>query len=82
MRGREREGRRDRMILVESVAGVLFVAIGLSGLIYGEHFLTNFLPKGIANTLLSGGIIPILYIVIGFKVGSELAGVIADLIVK
>jgi multicomponent Na+:H+ antiporter subunit B len=66
--------------VVESLGGLVFVVIGLLGLVYGGYFLLNFLPKGIANTLFSAGIIPIIYIAIGFKVGSELAGIIDNLI--
>ncbi len=66
---------------IESLSGLIFVVIGLVGLAVGGHyFLSNFLPKGELNTLFSAGIIPILYIAIGFKVGSELAGVIDHLI--
>jgi len=54
--------------------------IGLLGLLFGGHFLSNFLPRGTVNTLFSAGIIPIIYIAIGFKVGSELAGIIDNLI--
>ncbi|MBC8526568.1 MAG: Na(+)/H(+) antiporter subunit B [Candidatus Cloacimonetes bacterium] len=64
----------------ESLGGLIFIVIGLIGLAIGGHyFLSNFLPKGELNTLFSAGIIPIIYIAIGFKVGSELAGVIDNL---
>ena len=66
--------------ITESLGGLIFVIIGLVGLAVGGHyFLSNFLPKGELNTLFSAGIIPIIYIAIGFKVGSELAGVIDNL---
>jgi len=79
-------GCRERRIsqlasnLAESLGGLVFVVIGLFGLVLGGYFLSNFLPKGTANTLFSAGIIPIIYIAIGFKVGSELAGIIDNLI--
>lgn len=67
----------------ESLGGLIFIIIGLVGLAVGGHyFLSNFLPKGQLNTLFSAGIIPIIYIAIGFKVGSELAGVIDNLMEK
>ena len=50
------------------------------GLIIGKGFLFNFLPKGEFLTLFSGGIIPIIYIAIGFKVGAELTGVLDNII--
>jgi multicomponent Na+:H+ antiporter subunit B len=73
-----RERRISRVIsdLAESLGGLIFVVTGLLGL----FFLLNFLPKGTANTLFSAGIIPVIYIAIGFKVGSELASIIDNLI--
>lgn len=66
---------------VESLGGLLFVVLGLLGLTAaGHYFLSNFLAKGELYTLFSAGIIPIIYIAIGFKVGSEVAGVIDNLI--
>ncbi|MBT1247620.1 MULTISPECIES: Na(+)/H(+) antiporter subunit B [unclassified Thermosipho (in: thermotogales)] len=64
---------------VESFAGSLYIILGLVGLAIGGVFLVNFLPTGVIGTLFSAGIIPIVYILIGFKVGAELSGVIADM---
>ena len=77
---RERRISRITSNLAESLGGLIFVVIGLLGLAFGDYFLSNFLPKGTANTLFSAGIIPIIYIAIGFKVGSELASIIDNLI--
>ena len=77
---RERRISRIASNLAESLGGLLFVVTGLLGLAFGGYFLINFLPKGTANTLFSAGIIPIIYIAIGFKVGLELAGIIDNLI--
>jgi len=66
--------------IVESLSGLVFVGIGLLGLVFSGYFLTNFLPKGVPNTLFSSGIIPITYIAIGLKVGLELTGIIDDLL--
>ncbi len=78
-----RRGRKLSMVpakVMESLGGLVFVLVGLIGLAIGGQFLYNFLPLGVPNTLLSAGIIPIIYIAIGFKVGSELTGVIDNLI--
>jgi len=74
-----RRASRRTFSAVESLAGVAFVAIGLLGVICGVGFLGNFLPLGTRFTLLSAGVIPIIYIAIGLKVGAELAGVVANL---
>jgi len=65
---------------LESLGGLVFVFVGLLGLFAGGYFLMNFLPKGIPNNLFSAGTIPVIYVAIGFKVGSELTGVIDNLI--
>jgi len=76
----ERRLNERALKATETLAGLIFVIIGFLGLAVSGYFLFNFLPKGIPNTLLSAGIIPIIYIAIGFKVGSELAGIIDALI--
>jgi multicomponent Na+:H+ antiporter subunit B len=66
---------------VESLSGLIFLVVGLIGLTVGGHyFLSNFLPKGELNSLFSAGVIPIIYIAIGCKVGSELGGIIDRLV--
>jgi len=66
--------------VVESLGGLIFVGIGLLGLVFSGYFLTNFLPKGIPNTIFSAGIIPIIYIAVGLKIGFELTAIIDDLL--
>jgi multicomponent Na+:H+ antiporter subunit B len=65
--------------ITESVSGLIFIIVGLIGLAAGGFFLMNFLPVGSVNTFFSAGVIPVIYIAIGFKVGSELAGIIGNL---
>ncbi|MBN2258917.1 MAG: hypothetical protein JW702_00065 [Clostridiales bacterium] len=62
----------------ESTAGSLYVIIGLLGLVISNYFLSNFINTGTVGALLSAGIIPIIYVLVGLKVGSELTGVITD----
>ncbi|MBN2778937.1 MAG: Na(+)/H(+) antiporter subunit B [Bacteroidales bacterium] len=61
---------------IEAIAGVTFAGIGVLGLILGKDFLENFLPVGTINNLFSGGIIGIIYVAVGFKVASELTGIL------
>jgi len=77
---RERRINEKAYKSLESLGGLFFVVVGLIGLAVGGYFLLNFLPKGQPYRLLSAGIIPVIYIAIGFKVGSELAGIIDNLI--
>ncbi len=71
----------NRMVWVESLAGLSFVFIGLWGLITGHTFLENIPEVGKLNSLLSGGLIPIIYIAVGFKVAVELTGIL-DILLK
>jgi len=64
------------LVWLESLAGLTFVSVGMIGLILGKTFLENYLPIGKLNDLFSAGIIPIIYIAVGFKVGAELTGVL------
>jgi len=70
---------RANLTAVEGLGGLVFVIVGLLGIAFSGYFLQNFLAKGRPNLLLSAGIIPLLYVAIGVKVGSELARIIADL---
>ncbi len=60
----------------ESLAGLTFVIIGLLGLFIAGYFLYNFLPFGLPTYLLSAGVIPVIYVAIGVKVGAELTGIV------
>jgi len=69
-----------KLAWVESLAGITFVTLGFWGLFTGGTFLENFLPNGELNSLISGGIIPIIYIAVGLKVAAELIGVLDTLL--
>ncbi|MCK4510514.1 cation:proton antiporter [bacterium] len=61
----------------ESLGALTFVVLGLVGLTVGGHYyLSNFMPHGVVNELFSAGIIPVIYVAIGLKVGSDLTGII------
>lgn len=64
----------------ESVSGFSFVIIGVLGIILAAGFLDNtFLPLGKYGSIISAGAIPIIYIFIGLKVGSELTSIVSNL---
>jgi len=68
------------MEVVESISGTFYVIIGVFGLILAGGFIDNrFLPLGEMGKLLSAGAIPIIYSLIGIKVGMELIGIIDKL---
>lgn len=63
----------------EQIAGVGYVLVGLLGMAFSGVFLINFLPTGVVGNLFSSGIVPIVYILIGFKVGAELSSIISEM---
>ena len=65
--------------IIEGLAGASFILIGLLAMLDGKEFLTPLLDKGELGALLSAGSLPLLYIAVGLKVGSELAGLLARL---
>ncbi len=63
---------------LESMAGFGYVMAGVAGLVVAGSFLSNqgVLPLGTWNRLFSAGIIPIIYILVGLKVGTELSSLL------
>lgn len=70
-----------RLIAVlESLSGLLFVGIGVLGILLAGGFLDNrLLPIGQLGELFSAGVIPIIYSLIGLKVGAEFSSMLASL---
>ena len=65
---------------IESTAGVIFVGIGVLGIFMAGGFLDNrILPIGTLGDLFSAGAIPVIYSVIGLKVGAEFSSMLVDL---
>lgn len=63
--------------VTESIAGVLFVAVGIAGLMFAGGFLDNrFLPLGQFGTFFSAGAIPVISVLLGVKVGCELSVIV------
>ena len=67
---------------LETFAGIAYVLIGLIGLLLLDRFLGNFLPHDVSQMgmLISGGIIPLVYIIVGIKVGSEMSLIVQNLL--
>jgi multicomponent Na+:H+ antiporter subunit B len=70
-----------RMItIVESIAGMAFVLIGLLGIVLAGGFLDNrILPIGTLGELFSAGAIPVIYSFVGLKVGAEFSSMLVNL---
>lgn len=66
--------------VLESIAGVFYVAVGVLGVILAGGFLDNrILPLGEFGALLSAGAIPVIYTLIGLKVGAEFSSMMVNL---
>jgi multicomponent Na+:H+ antiporter subunit B len=66
--------------IAESISGVAYVFLGLAGIFLAGGFLDNrVISLGEYGTLLSAGLIPVIYIFIGLKVGSELSAIIIQM---
>jgi multicomponent Na+:H+ antiporter subunit B len=73
----ERKMSHGLMTVIESLSGAAYVAIGILGIVLVAGFLDpTFLPMGEFGQLFSAGAIPIIYSVVGLKVGTELVGVV------
>ncbi len=65
---------------VESYSGLTYVVIGVLGAILAGGFLDNrLLPLGFFGTIFSAGAIPVIYILIGLKVGAEFSSILESL---
>ncbi|MFT4066041.1 Na(+)/H(+) antiporter subunit B [Paraburkholderia sp.] len=63
--------------VVESFAGVIYVCIGILGLVLAGGFLdARFLPRGEFGAFFSAGAIPLISALLGVKVGAELSVII------
>ncbi|MCP3669230.1 MAG: sodium:proton antiporter [Gammaproteobacteria bacterium] len=66
--------------VLESISGLIFITIGVLGIIYAGGFLDNrILPTGSLGQLFSAGVIPIIYSFIGLKVGAEFSSMLVNL---
>ncbi len=64
--------------LLEGLSGSIYIVLGLSGMVLTGFFLKNFIATGTIGNLMSGGLVPIIYLFIGLKVGSELTSILSD----
>lgn len=65
---------------LESVSGLVFVGMGVLGIVLAGGFLDNrFLPLGTLGEMFSAGAIPIIYAFVGLKVGAEFSSMLVSL---
>jgi multicomponent Na+:H+ antiporter subunit B len=56
--------------IAESLGALMIVGLGMIGLVIGAAFLQNVLPHGSPGSLLSAGILPLLYLAVGIEVSA------------
>jgi len=67
----------DFLGITESLAGVLFVLVGVAGLMFAGGFLdSRVLPLGQFGAFFSAGAIPVISVLLGVKVGCELSVIV------
>lgn len=64
--------------VMEGAAGLAYTAVGVIGLFVAGYFLKNTLGTGVVGQVFSAGVIPIVYVLIGIKVGAEISGIVDD----
>jgi multicomponent Na+:H+ antiporter subunit B len=66
--------------VIESTSGLLFVFIGVLGIFLAGGFLDNrILPIGDFGSIFSAGAIPVIYSLVGLKVGAEFSSMLVNL---
>ncbi len=66
-----------RLSVLESLAGLFIVLVGIAGVVFASGFLDNrVLPLGAFGAFFSAGAIPVLSVLLGVKVGCELSVII------
>lgn len=69
----ERRFRENFLSLVKNIGMLLFTFIGITSMLLGYSFLTDFLFRGAVGAVPSSGMIFFLNIIIGFMVGTGIA---------
>lgn len=75
--GRKNKINAKVLAVVESFSGIFYVVIGILGIVLAGGFLDNrILPLGNFGSLFSAGALPVIYVFIGLKVGTEIASIL------
>jgi len=64
--------------VADAVGAAAFVLVAIGGLIFGVAAMANFLPFGTMGSLLSGGTIPILSVLVGVEVAGAVALIVTE----
>lgn len=78
--GRPRPQAKAVLSALESGVGLALLAVGLIGLGVSGSFFAGFLPQGTLGAFASGGMLVIVYTLIGIKVAAELSALSADFV--
>jgi multicomponent Na+:H+ antiporter subunit B len=67
--------RPSMYLMLESIAGMGILIVGLLGMVNSDYFLQDFLPAGTIGNLFSSYFATILYVLIGVKVAVEISNI-------
>jgi multicomponent Na+:H+ antiporter subunit B len=70
----------DAMEISEALGAAGFALLGIGGMVLAGAYLQNFISFGMVGSLLSGGVIPLLNVSVGFEVMGALLVVLAELL--
>ncbi len=71
----ENYGSSPLLMVLESLAGLSILGVGLAGVLGRGEFLANVFPQGQLGAVFSAGIVLVMNILIGIKVGSEITSI-------
>ncbi len=77
--GMDAQASNQSLLWFEGGAGAVFILIGLYGLMNGGSFMQPVGDQGVLGGLVSASTLPMLYLAVGIKVGSELAALLLHL---
>ena len=69
----EERFKKNILGMMESIGPLIFMIIGLGGILFGYHFLKDFLPQGEGGRFAGSGFILFLNLAIGLKVGAAMS---------
>ncbi len=76
----QKSSHKKTLKILESLAGIALLAMGIIGLYFEGSLFANFLPAGHLGATISAAGIMIIYALIGIKVAAELSSISADFI--
>ncbi|MFH1542749.1 MAG: MnhB domain-containing protein [bacterium] len=69
----EKRFQEKLLSMIKNIGMIIFVSMGFTGMLLGQSFLSDFMPRSAHGTVPSAGLILYLNLTIGFMVGTGIA---------